>query len=229
MPTILEKIIGQEKALDCIARIQELVGVWMQDNDIHSWEDLASPNEFEVTDEDYHFKVCSGATKIVLVPDNLSYVIKIPYYGEETWEGYVYPFNGGIEGKDMDYCAEEAEIYADAETFGCAQFFVPMVYLTMVGDIPIYIQTKINAIRTMRPSNENAYRYASIHNSEFLDPEVGGRLVQYYSTEEIAIFLTFLKKHNINDLEGSRNGEYVKSFGRYVFWDYCGYHEENWD
>ena len=229
MPTILEKIIGQENASDCTAYVHELVGAWMQDNNVHCWEDLASPNEFDIIDEDYHFDVRSGATKIVLVPDNLPYVIKIPYYGEETWDGWVHPFCGGNEGEDVDYCDEEAKIYADAEASGCAQFFVPTIQLTMAGDIPIYIQTKISAIRTGRPSNENTYRYAAIHNSEILDPEVGGRLVQYYSTEEITIFLAFLKKHNINDLEGSRNGEYVQSFGRYVFWDYSGYHEENWD
>lgn len=225
---VIEKIIGQDSISNCIDYVHELVSVWMQDNNIHSWEDIAAPNEFTVIDEDYNFDVRSGATKIVLVPNDLPYVIKIPYYGEETWDGWVHPFNGGDEGEDVDYCAEEAEIYADAEISGCAQFFVPMMQLTMAGDIPIYIQTKISAIRTERPSNENAYRYASIHNSEFLDPEVGGRLVQYYSTEEIAVFLTFIKKHNINDLEGSRNGEYVQAFGRYVFWDYSGYHEDSY-
>ena len=227
----IERIIGQEKVSECIAHVQKLVDVWMKDNDIHSWEDIVAPRELTVADPDYNFQVRAGATKIVLVPDDTSYVIKVPFIGEESWddEGY-HAFDGGdYDNEEYDYCAHEAYLYDQAEIFGCDQFFVPTMYLIMVEDIPVYIQTKINYIYFQRrATSKNTFRYASIKNSDVLIPEVGARLLEYYSMSEVATFLAFIKAFEINDLEASRNGEYVEAFGRYVFWDYSGYKEYDW-
>ena len=229
----IEKIIGQEKRFECVARVQELVEVWMRDNDVHRWEDILAPNEFNAIDTDYFEDIRTGATKIVLLPKDASYVVKIPYIGEENWSwgGEPHWFNGGDYDNDMfDYCEHEAYLYEQAQIFNCDQFLVPTLYLMDVGNIPIYIQTKVvrsSPYRYSKPSNEDEYRYASIKNSDALWPEVGAILLQYYSESEIATFLMFLKEFKLNDLESSRNGEYIAAFGRYVFWDYSGYNEDN--
>lgn len=228
MSTTIERIIGQEKISECIAHVQELVGVWMKDNEIHSWEDIISPYEFDVADPDYNFQVRTGATKIVLVPDDTSYVIKVPFIGEDFWDSMgSHYFNGGDRSNDgYDYCGHEAYLYDQAKIFGCDQFFVPTIHLITIENIPVYIQTKINYTdHQATPSNEDTYRYASIKNSDVLIPEVGARLLEYYSMSEVASFLGFIKAFEINDLEVARNGEYVEAFGRYVFWDYSGYKE----
>ena len=219
MTTSIEKIIGQEEIPSCIARVRNLVGRWMQLNYLEKWEDIIAPYEYNEVDDGCSFDVRNGATKIVLVPNDWNYVIKIPYIGDETYDDFI-AFHEG------DYCAQEAYYYSDAEICGCAQFFVPMVHLITVNGVPVYIQSKISAIRTAEPSGLDTFNYASIRNSEYLDPDVGGRLIKYYTSKEIEIFLAFIKKHRINDLESFRNGEYVQSFGRYVFWDYSGYHEK---
>ena len=226
--TVVQRVLGQEKIADCFAHIQELVNVWMKDNDVHRWEDIVSPREFEVADDDYHFQVRQGATKIVIVPDEAHYVIKIPFIGEESWgDRDFYYFDGGDYDNDsFDYCEHEAYLYEQAEYFKCDQFFVPTIYIFDVENIPIYIQTKIKGLRSSsQPSNEDTYRYASIKNSDVLIPEVGAKLLQYYSMDEVANFLAFIKAFQVNDLEAARNGEYVEAFGRYVFWDYSGYKE----
>ena len=229
MSTTVEKIIGQQSISDCMKHVQTIVDIWMKDNDIKRWEDIVAPNEFDVVDADYNFEVRTGATKIVLVLHDMPYVIKIPYIGDDDWcEGINY-FNGGAYDNDgYDYCENEAYIYDEAVKFDCAQFFVPTQFLMHVEDIPIYIQTKVTGyLRSERPSNEDMYKYASIRNSDTLDDDVGARLLRYYSMTEIAIFLSFIKAFEINDLEAARNGEYVEAFGRYVFWDYSGYKEGN--
>lgn len=233
MSTTIERIIGEETVLHCVKYVQELVDVWMKDNDISSWENLVADSvDFSVADEDYHFQVRTGATKIVLVPDNTSYVIKIPFIGAESWDNEhdFYPFNGGdYDNEEYDYCAHEAFLYDQAEMFNCDQFFVPTMYLTTIYNIPIYIQTKIEGLKlSARPSDEDTFRYASIKNSDVLDPDVGAKLLRYYPMEEVAQFLLFIKEFEINDLEAARNGEYVAAFGRYVFWDYCGYKERDY-
>jgi len=231
MSTTVEKIIGQQSILNCMKYVQTIVDIWMKDNDIGRWEDIVAPNEFNVVDADYNFEVRTGATKIVLVLHDMPYVIKIPFIGEESWndEGFHYFDGGDYDNEEYDYCAHEAYLYDQAKIFGCDQFFVPTMHLIMVENIPVYIQTKIDYIyRRATPSNEDTYRYASIKNSDVLIPEVGARLLEYYSMSEVALFLAFIKAFDVNDLEASRNGEYVEAFGRYVFWDYSGYKEYEW-
>lgn len=208
-------IIGQQSVNECMIFVRNLVHIWACNNDIHSWEDVVAPYA-DTYDANDGFEIRTGATKIVLVPNNTSYVIKIPYSGDVD------------DGSFTDYCALESQFYDEAEIDGCEQFFVPTQFLMHIADIPIYIQTKIEQIVSARPTNEEVFKYASIKGSDKLDSSIGGKLVKYYTSEEIKTFLDFISNHNINDLEAARNGEYVKSFGRYVFWDYSGYHENLW-
>ena len=223
----IEKIIGQQSISECLEYVHSLVTTWMEDNNIGRWEHVVAPNDFDVIDDDFNFDVRTGATKIVLIPLDMPYVIKIPYIGEDDWcEGINYFHGGNYDNDGYDYCEAEAYIYEEAVKFDCAQFFVPMQFLMHVKDIPVYIQTKVNGyLCSERPSNEDVYKYASIRNSDILDEDVGAKLLRYYSMTEVGIFLSFIKTYNINDLEAARNGEYVAAFGRYVFWDYSGYKE----
>lgn len=212
----IQNIIGQQTVMDCVKYVHEVVECWMCDNDIGGWSDVVSPNCDIYDSDEYSYEIRTGATKVVLIPHDQPYVIKIPYAADE-WDGEI-----------PNYCDMEAGFYDEAEVDGCEQFFVPTQFLTYIKDIPVYIQTKIYGIKTSYPTCEEVYEYASIEGSDVLDADIGGKLVKYYSSEEIEIFLAFIVAHNINDLEADRNGSYVPTIGRYMFWDYSGYHENIW-
>lgn len=199
---------------------------------LQSWEDVTyGGRDYDYINDDYGFHTADGATKVVIIPEQAPFVIKIPFIGDESWDyGETQYFTGGCEYYEdedrYDYCAEEAYIYEEARQLGCSRFFVPIVFFDTINGIPVYIQTKVEGLKKLaRPSKEDTFKYASLKNSDQLDPDVGGCLMQYYTVEEVADFLQFVMDHSINDLEATRNGSYVPAFGRYVFWDYSGYRE----
>lgn len=89
----------------------------------------------------------SGISKIVIVPQNLPFVIKIPFNGQFLWddedEEYFSPYYNARPDGSYDYCARELALIERAEYFGWG-FMVPHAeYLTHVCGRPVYIQEKV--------------------------------------------------------------------------------------
>ena len=98
------------------------------------------------------FDFDSGATKLVIIPEDRDYVIKIPfngYYMEDDYEEegeeynkYFWEFEGA-EGKDhSNYCEAERFLYEKAKKEGFEGMFLPIELLHIIDDYPIYIQQK---------------------------------------------------------------------------------------
>ena len=89
----------------------------------------------------------SGLSKVVIVPQNLPFVIKIPFNGQFLWddedEECFFPYHEARSDCSYDYCARELELIERAEYFGWG-FMVPHAeYLTQVCGRPVYIQEKV--------------------------------------------------------------------------------------
>ena len=100
------------------------------------------------------------------------------------------------------------------------------MFFDTISGFPVYIQSKATPdFRKNKSDNtDNTYKYASIKNSDIFDPEIGSRLVDFYSTYEIEKFLNFIKTYHINDIGNYRNGGYSIEASRYVFWDFSGFY-----
>lgn len=106
--------------------------------------------ERNLPDEDFYCE--SGATKFVIIPSNLDYVIKIPFNGQYDWDwndDYTFvPFEQG--GKDgYDYLDLELGILKDwkekemiRDDILITQFLLPIEEVGIINGFSIYIQKK---------------------------------------------------------------------------------------
>lgn len=216
--------------------IYDVVEDYLKCNNIESWINLCYGCDYENCPTDV--VVRAGASKVVLIPIEEQFVIKIPYYGDYGYDDdydcvcpYTGAYNSVLEEKGYsmesnNYCELEADLYTEAVKYGCAQFFVPVLFFDTIGDIPIYIQYKATSDfeKSINNSADNTYIYASITNSDVLDPQIGSRLIDFYSAYEIEKFLSFIKTYCINDIDNYRNGGYSIEASRYVIWDFSGFY-----
>lgn len=224
--TLLEEVLGSENITSTLDFITKTVIDFFKENEVQEWKDFYYGPKIDRADS-FNGQVKNGASKVVLIPDNTSYVIKIPFYGISGYDEEVCPYMGAVSPlieteEPNDYCALESAIYLEAMDWGLENFFVPTVYVGDVFGVPIYVQTRIKNIRHMT-DKENTFKYASIKGSEEFDSDVGAQLVEFYSLEEVETLLRFLKSYRINDVDNFRNGGYDPSYKRHVFWDYAGF------
>lgn len=96
-----------------------------------------------------NIRVASGLTKIVLIPDDKDYVIKIPITKSGHYD-YIEDENGNytkgnflIENNNWgDYCSIEEELF-NSFTDDIKKIFAETRFITKVNDLPIYIQEKV--------------------------------------------------------------------------------------
>lgn len=185
-----------------------------------------------------------GVSKLVLIPDEYSFVIKIPF-SCTSWTDYdeddneedkiaefqrAYYIESGEYG--WDYCRAEAEFYEAAKGHGVEKFFAPTIYIGDIKGWPIYIQDKclIFGESNSRYSHSQEDRNRS---SEKLDSmKIASDRVpidfivdmfKEYPDEEVAGVFNFIDEVGIEDLHGNNCG-YNKD-GLVVFTDYSGYYD----
>lgn len=116
------------------------------ENDIFNIEDF---RKILCENEISNIHVASGLTKIVLIPDDKDYVIKIPItktgrydYVEDENRNYRKE-NFLIEDNNLgDYCSIEEELFNSFED-DIKKIFAETRFITKVNDLPIYIQEKV--------------------------------------------------------------------------------------
>lgn len=103
-----------------------------------------SDNPTIVETEEYD-EIKMGASKMVIVPFNKDYVIKIPFTHIYTYDSdeEEYYFEGEVK---VDICALEDEIYAGASK-ELQSILMPNIYIGKFNNrVPIYIQKKIDTL-----------------------------------------------------------------------------------
>ena len=115
---------------------------------------------YEQVDEE----IRTGVSKVVIIPHDSSYVLKIPYRGaregEESWDFHY----AGNKIRDWDYCETEAEIYDAFKAEGLECFLAKTVrYGKDATGYPLYIQEKcITSYDYEDPDSNYAYDYTEI-------------------------------------------------------------------
>ena len=134
------------------------------------------------------YEVHTGASKCVIVPNDKSYVIKIPFTGEgadEIYENdmdfYDYCQEFGIDYSECpydkwvfenasnsqnnwDYCLREAELYQAAEAEGLEKYFAKTEYIGDYFNHPLYIQEKCVCIYDSDSYEEKRKKYNKKYN-----------------------------------------------------------------
>lgn len=199
-----------------------------------------------ISDNKIGGEVCTGASKMVFVPDNenSTFVLKIPYYGSQYYhetydeergeylddgEYIAEDFEGAKnEVNDYDYCRTEVEVYEEAEKDGFAEFF-PYTALYAAGSKTspnIYIQEKAESFfDTEDEVTEEISNTASTisRNTGYVAPDAFVlACVCYYGAKRTQKFLDWVgSNERINDIHSGNIGR--RSNGSPIIIDFAGF------
>lgn len=172
-----------------------------------------------------------GATKLVLIAEELDYVIKIPFNGANNWAVGFQDFYGLPEGV-YDYCQYEQELYDKAFFAGVREMFLPLIFVDRIKTIPVYIQEKVSCFYAPRTYSKNSEEYLKEklkRNEGYLSHKIPFNWIAQVmdflgSVEKFENFMNFIKKEHIDlDLHVNNVG-FIN--GRPIILDYGGYFEE---
>lgn len=150
-----------------------------------------------------------GATKGVLIFENLGFVIKIPFCGDED-----YNFCGAEANNCWDYCEAEMLKYSDAKADNINQCFAETQLLTHIDDYPIYIQEyaqifDTDDLESSTSSKEEQEKVSSLceeQNYNCFNSIWLGDVFNYFGEEIFYHLLNFIIDANISDLHNANIG-----------------------
>ena len=172
-------------------------------------------------------KYACGATKGVLIFENLGFVIKIPFiydeYGEDLRGAY-------LTEDGWNYCEQEEKIYNKIEEPEFKQMFLKTEKLTNIHGFPIYIQDYADSITKNIDKNngsshsqEDNKRVDSIieeNDFSYINTEWEADVLTKYGKEFYIDFKKKISKYEIDDLRGDNVGY---KDGMPVIIDYAGF------
>lgn len=109
------------------------------------------------------FRIDNGVSKMVIIPENEDFVIKIPFNGmyeyewddeeeDYDWENPSFDYFIGAEAPDVtDYCWNEMLTIEKAQEAGFGGLFPNMEFLMCYNGIRFYIQEKVRTSRAFHP------------------------------------------------------------------------------
>lgn len=191
------------------------------------------------------YSIEKGATKIVLIPEDKDYVIKIPitkiayrefFFYDGAYRKGKFAIRDNIGG---DYCKKEEEIYnlIDEEV---KEMFAETKFLIEVNKLPIYIQEKIDFSFDNKYFNPNVFPsdrksdmdIRTIVNSELslkgmnnlggLNTEFCYDVMMNYGIDSFLLLMREINFWEIGDLHKSNIG--YKNYKPMIF-DYSGFGE----
>ena len=189
----------------------------------------------EISQEAPNFNWETGATKLVIIPDEFDYVIKIPFNGE--WRcGEIVPFYASQGYDSDDYCSAELEYYLEAKEHGFEDMFLPIEQVMEIDGIPIYVQAKATILddegekveyssKDSRDKILDAYRKGERFFSKLPLSWTASCLDVLGDISKVREFMDFLYNTEISrDLHRRNVGYYNK---KAVIIDYGGYFEDD--
>lgn len=181
------------------------------------------------------FDYATGATKGVLIFEQLGFVIKIPFcrnsedceYNSTYGEYECCYFTGADTDNGWDYCEAEANKYERAEEEGLAQCFAKTKKIGDIDGYPIYMQELADIYKSIdyqsSHTEEDSRQVSSICNSNnfyMFNLEWLSDAFHYYGEKVFHKLLEFIRTVGINDLHDGNIG-YIEN--RPVLVDYSSF------
>lgn len=178
----------------------------MDSKKIYNWE-----RDYRSFLKELEFKVTYGCTKIVIVPNNGEWVLKIPI------------------GTEPDFCKIEVEKYLKAQKEGLENAFCESHFLMNYLSYPCYIMKRAQVDESELYSDIRQY----LSNSNMSDEDIEEKMydlddeemlrdffLAYYEEDFVEKLLAFLYEEKINDVHSENVGYYN---GYPIIFDYSGY------
>ena len=177
------------------------------------------------------FDYATGATKGVLIFEQLGFVIKIPFCrNSEDYDDYYECcnyFTGADTDNGWDYCEAEADKYQRAEEEGISMCFAKTEKIGEIDGYPIYMQELASIYKNVdyqsSHTEEDSRQVNSIcdsNNFYIFNIEWLSDAFHFYGEKIFHKLLEFIRTVGINDLHDGNIG-YIKN--RPVLVDYSSF------
>lgn len=197
------------------------------------WDVVDQLHYLNINYEDWNH----GISKFVLLFDKE--VVKIPFNGsfDELYDenGNIYDtvFEEFYGAEDGDYCKRELTVYNEAVIQGVEQFFAKTWFIGYTANhTPIYGAEKVKpfydsgARKKSKPSQDSiqaAFFKKEEENINWIDNDWLARAIDWYGSEAVNNFISFVEEMEINDLHTENIG--FKADGAPVVFDYSSFNE----
>ena len=207
---VRETLIAQfEEILDCLVANYNFDKVIFSNkySDISEWERYYSRDTKNIGVE-----VTYGCTKIVVIPNEGEWVLKVP-----------------INYEKEDFCKIEVENYKKAKRNDLGDFFCEAHFLMNYYNAPCYIMRRAQVDESNLFSDVRRY----MSSEGFTEEEIEDKMYDlddddilydffcsYYQVDFVDKLMSFLSKEKINDIHSENMGYYGD---RPIIFDYSGY------
>ena len=185
------------------------------------------------------FYVTNGVSKLVIVPDELPFVIKIPFNGRYVYSDYdeesedydtcfCYFMMAESEISEDDYCAKELELTARIKEEGFGEFVPDMMYLGRCCGHNVYIQEKAKPMsecsKTIHPTEDSLNKSKQI--SAPFNNAWAALAIDIYGEDSYNSFLKWARKNEPDVLSDMHTGNYgIDMNGNPILLDICGFRD----
>lgn len=190
-----------------------------------------------------------GVSKMVIIPERASYVIKTPLFGSvfypeeynEEEEEYYYNYDNPqfefyegawFEDADIDcsnYCELEEHIYNIAVECGVADMLAKTEFFGYAKhNRPLYLSEKCRPFSWSRKASESSSsivkekRKSNTPGWSRMDSQITALFIDDYGIKRASQLFEFLSTYHINDLH-SGNVMFSEKTGKIVISDYSGF------
>lgn len=170
--------------------------------------------------EKENFNVSFGSSKLVIIPKDFNYVLKLPFLYEKDEKSNI-----------INYCDIEAENYIKAKENGFDNFFAESYYLMTYNEIPCYCMKKVVTSRSFDfaadlidnyilsgMSKRDAYDSVRCLDDEEIVREI---FICRYGIVMVDSLYDFMCDNNINDIHDNNVG--YDENDNVIIIDYSGY------
>lgn len=215
----------------------DIANIERMDYNYHIFLDAALTKILSKSDK---YKMNGGATKIVIIPNDADYVIKIPitgtYITEHDADGNkVHILEGRVDMEEFDHLEHEQSIWRTLNRES-KKVFLPNITIGEINGIPIYVQervaktfmdTRSDQIEKTEGSVKSAQKlieksgYGSNDDDDIniLNEDFIAAIVEYYDEETARQVLSDAEE--IGDLHNENYG--FTEDGRPVIFDYADF------
>lgn len=214
-------------------RIIDLFSNCIFDGELYS--EVVDEKIFAHLPDDFKYDWKEGASKLVIIPYDADYVIKIPYNGQYRRSTKMFEQFLSANGTDnyfWDYCLTETLVWKLAKIEHIHKAFAKERMIGMINGHPIYIQQRVEIFSDLDEcyaddeiKREKTKDYCEKKGLVTFYEEVlnwQADALEYYGPKQFDKIMSFIKRNSIGDFHNSNLGYFGT---KPVFVDYSDFNE----
>lgn len=191
-----------------------------------NWDEAFGEDFVKYLENEHGIEFETGVTKLVVIPENENFVLKIPFDGTGYQEGFRF-FYGAQDGDaGRDYCKAEALFYEEAKKWGLEFLFAETIQIAEAWGVPIYRQPRCDIFEfeflheTTKETLTAVEEACDTCDYNCFNEDWLVEVVLQYGEDVLHDLLSFLRHEHITDLHDKNIG-FLN--GKPILFDYASF------